>query len=181
MTDDEAIQCVQAGDPEAFAILVHGHYAACLGYARSLLGRREPAEDAVQETFLRAFRAIGRYDHRNRFRAWLFQILVNRCRSAWRHEQRRGSDDLSLDDLPAGAHPTTPPEDVVTRTSVEAALRRLGPDQREAFLLHHVEQMSYEEMAFATGAGISALKMRVARARESLRQELEHGHESPRG
>jgi RNA polymerase sigma-70 factor (ECF subfamily) len=141
-----------------------------------MLGYREPAEDAVQETFLRAFRGLRGYDHRGRFRAWLFRILVNRCRTALDRERRRPQDPRPLEDLPPGAVPGVAPVDVLTRAALEAALRGLARELREAFLLRHVEQLSYEEMAAATGAGVSALKMRVARAKEGLRREFGHEH-----
>src|SRR5215831_6599612 len=82
MTDAELVARVVAGDGGAFAILVGRYHAACLRYAAHALGDRMEAEDVVQETLLRAYRSLGRYQERQQFRPWLFRILVNRCRSA---------------------------------------------------------------------------------------------------
>ena len=177
MTESESIRRVLGGDPEAFEMLVQTHYAGCLRFARQMLGRREPAEDAVQETFLRAYRGLGSYDHRDRFRAWLFRILINRCRTTLDQERRRRTDPRPLEELAPHQTPTARPDDVLARTALEAALLRLDTRQREAFLLRYVEQLSYEEMAEATGVGVSALKMRVARAKEGLRREIGHDND----
>jgi RNA polymerase sigma-70 factor (ECF subfamily) len=181
MTDGEAIRRVLAGDVEVFSILVRTHHADCMSFARGMLGRKEPAEDVVQETFLRAYRGLGRYDDRGQFRAWLFRILINRCRTALARERRARARWIPLADLPPGSVPSVPPSDVFTRASVDAALGLLAGEQREAFLLRYVEQLSYEEISFVTGAGVSALKMRVARAKESLRHRYGDGSRKERG
>ncbi|HEX8905479.1 MAG TPA: sigma factor, partial [Longimicrobiaceae bacterium] len=69
------------GDDAAFAALVDRYYDGCLRYAVRMLGSRADAEEAVQDAFVRAHRSLVRYDHRDRFRAWLLGILVNRCRT----------------------------------------------------------------------------------------------------
>ena len=181
MTDGEAIRRVLAGDIEAFSTLVQAHHAGCMSFARSMLGRKEAAEDVVQETFLRAYRSLGRYDHRGQFRAWLFRILVNRCRTAGARERRRRKEWIPLEDLPLGSIPSVSPTDVLTRASVHRALEQLAGEQREAFLLRYIEQLSYEEMSFVTGAGVSALKMRVARAKDALRVLCGDGNQSKSG
>jgi RNA polymerase sigma-70 factor (ECF subfamily) len=173
MDDAEAIQRVLDGDVEAFSDLVKRYHGRCAGYALRMLGNRESAEDVVQETFLRAFRGLKGYDHRNRFAAWLFRILVNRCHSAAGSAGRQACA-TRLEDLPSAMEPQVGPPDCMTRAAVESALLRLAPEQREAFLLRHMEQLSYEEMKAVTGAGISALKMRVARACANLRKEFGH-------
>ena len=87
MTDAELVVRVVAGDAGAFTNLVARHHSACLRYAAHVLGDRMEAEDVVQETLLRAYRSLGRYQERQQFRPWLFRILVNRCRTA--AERRR--------------------------------------------------------------------------------------------
>jgi RNA polymerase sigma-70 factor (ECF subfamily) len=131
------------------------------------------AEDVVQETFLRAFRAIGRFERGREFRVWLFTILVNQCRTAATSRKRRqlrfSADETALDRA-ADSRPTG----VVDETSaVAAAVDRLDPLLREAFVLKYVEGLEYAEMVTITGAGMSALKMRVKRACDALRPMLE--------
>ena len=173
MTDATLVRRVLEGDTAAFTTLVDRHAAACTRFAMRMLGNREDAEDAVQESVLRAYRSLARYEERQAFRTWLFQILVNRCRTAAVRRQRRQRMFLVDDNAVASAsvRPTVDASDL--RTELRRAIDALDPDQREAFLLKHVELMSYDEMAAATGVGVSALKMRVKRACDRLRVALE--------
>ena len=164
MTDATLVRRVLEGDTAAFTTLVDRHAAACTRFAMRMLGNREDAEDAVQESFLRAYRSLARYEERQTIRTWLFQILVNRCRTAAVRRQRRQRMFLVDDNAVASAsvRPAVDASDL--RTELRRAIEALDPEQREAFLLKHVELMSYDEMAAATGVGVSALKMRVKRA-----------------
>jgi RNA polymerase sigma-70 factor (ECF subfamily) len=172
MTDDLLVRRALDGDARAFTALVDRHSPACLRFAARMLGDAEDAEDAVQETFVRAYRALHRYESRDTFRAWLFAILVNRCRTAafrrGRRRRRFVHDEPALD--AAYVDPDAAASEI--RFELELALEALEPAQREAFLLRHVEQLSYEEMAATTGVGVSALKMRVKRACERLQRLL---------
>jgi RNA polymerase sigma-70 factor (ECF subfamily) len=164
LTDASLVRRVLEGDTAAFTTLVDRHAAACTRFATRMLGNREDAEDATQETFLRAYRSLGRYEERQTFRTWLFQILVNRCRTAAVRRQRRQRMFL-LDDNAVASASVRPAADASDlRAELQRAIETLDADQREAFLLKHVEQLSYDEMAAATGVGVSALKMRVKRA-----------------
>jgi len=180
MSDGAIVREVLAGDRERFAELVDRHAAACLRFATRMLGDREDAEDATQEALVRAFDALARYDERTAFRTWLFTILVNRCRTAAARRARRARwlvrDERALAVAPAedaGADGAAEAGDAGAR--IRSALAELVPEHREAFLLKHVEGLNYEEMAEVTGAGVSALKMRVKRACERLRRRLAEG------
>jgi len=173
MTDEALVARAVEGDVDAYAALAERYYGSCARIARRMLRNDADAEDVVQETFLRAFRALGRFQQGREFRVWLFTILVNQCRTAAtsrrRRETRFFNDELAIaqatDDRPTG---------VITETSaVAAAVDSLDPLLREAFLLKYVEGLEYAEMATITGAGISALKMRVKRACDALRPKLE--------
>ena len=175
MTDGALVRRTLDGDARAFTELVDRHAAACLRYATRMLGDRSDAEDAAQETFLRAFKALQSYDERLPFRTWLFSILINRCRTAMsqrmRRERRVVFDNEALERSAVEA-----PQDMVElREELNKAIATLSPEQREAFLLRHVEELSYEEIMSVTGAGMSALKMRVKRACERLQQLLTDG------
>jgi RNA polymerase sigma-70 factor (ECF subfamily) len=102
----------------------------------------------------------------------LFRILVNRCRTVGARRGRRArtfvSDDIALLEA-AEEHPA---ERTTWREEIDRALSRLRPEQREAFLLKYVEDLGYDEMSRLTGAGVSALKMRVMRACDRLRELL---------
>jgi RNA polymerase sigma-70 factor (ECF subfamily) len=147
MTDAELVVRTRAGDPDAFGTLVSRYYDACWRFAYHMLGERADAEDVVQDSFLRAYLAIGRYDERDRF----------------------VQDEIALESAPA------PPLGLATGVEDAAlvqALSQLDPLQREALLLKYAEGLEYGEMSAMTGAGESALKMRVKRGSERLRALL---------
>lgn len=172
MTDASLVRAVLDGNATAFTTLVDRHSRVCLRFAQRMLGNREDAEDVTQEAFLRAYGALGRYDESTAFRTWLMTILINRCRTALQSQRRRDARVIADDDLVAQAADPSETAAVGTREAIEGALARLDAQQREAFLLRHVEQLSYAEMSAMTGAGVSALKMRVQRACESLQAWL---------
>ena len=171
MTDASLVRSVLDGNAAAFTTLVDRHSRVCLRFATRMLGNREDAEDVTQETFVRAYGALPRYDGSTAFRTWLMTILVNRCRSALQTRRRRDAR-LVADETALATAAAATNGDVALRHAIEQALARLEPAQREAFLLKHVEQLSYDEMSAMTGVGISALKMRVQRACERLQELL---------
>jgi RNA polymerase sigma-70 factor (ECF subfamily) len=171
-SDASIVRRVRAGDVDAFGGLVARHHGQCLRFAERALGERADAEDAVQMTFLRAYSALNRYEEQSRFGAWLFSILTNECRAIANRERRHAkyivTDEAALSRALA---PEAREGDASERLT--QALVTLEPLIREAFLLRHVEGQSYEEMMMITGAGESALKMRVKRACDALRILLE--------
>lgn len=175
MTDGALVRRTLDGDARAFTELVDRHAAACLRYATRMLGDRSDAEDAAQETFLRAFKALQSYDERLPFRTWLFSILINRCRTAMSQRMRRERRVVFDNEALERSSVEAPQDMVELREELNKAIATLSPEQREAFLLRHVEELSYEEIMSVTGAGMSALKMRVKRACERLQQLLTDG------
>jgi RNA polymerase sigma-70 factor (ECF subfamily) len=99
-------------------------------------------------------------------------ILVNRCRTALAHRKRRDAR-VVVDEGLVDSAPAVRVDDAALRDAITRALAQLDAKQREAFLLKHVEELSYDEMSAITGVGISALKMRVQRACERLQHLLE--------
>jgi len=172
MTDATLVRRVLDGDPRAFTILVDRHLQPCLRFATRMLGGRHDAEDVTQEALLRAYRALATYDPAGSFRTWLFAILVNRCRTSLLQRSRYVRRVVTDEDAMHNAVSSDDAAATELRIEIERALALLEPDQREAFLLKHVEQLGYDEMAAVTGAGVSALKMRVKRACERLQELL---------
>jgi RNA polymerase sigma-70 factor (ECF subfamily) len=171
--DAELVRRVLAGEVEAYGALVERYRPRCARFALHMLGDSADAEEVVQEAFVRAYRALPRCRQPDRFGAWLLRILANRCRTARASRSRRERLVL-LDDGAVGMAAVAHPEDrSAWREEIAVALARLAPEQREAFLLKHVEELDYGEMAEITGAGVSALKMRVKRACERLRELLQ--------
>jgi len=171
---DSTIARAKLGDDEAFAEIVRHYYARCLRFARNMLGDLADAEDAVQEAFLRVHAALPRYTEYGRFEPWLFRILANQCRTMRARERRRGEWLTPYEPRHDAAAPEAPDDSGgLLRREIERALRELPALLREAFLLYHVEGIDYEQMTAITGARISALKMRVKRARDILRARLQ--------
>lgn len=172
MTDQALIHRILDGDAEAYATLVDRHYDRCARIAARILGNREDAEEALQDAFLRAYRALGDYEERERFSAWLARIVVNQCRTALARARRRESLFVDVDPRALERTLGAAPDDGAW-PELEGALLQLPPDQREAVVLRYSDDLTYEEMARITGAGQSALKMRVQRAFARLRELLE--------
>lgn len=172
-SDAEVIAAVLAGDANAFGVLFCRHRDVCTRYAIRLLGSRDDAEEALLAAFLRAYRALDQCRDRSRFGGWLRRIVINECRTRATRRGRRERHYVRDDDVLEGLLAPEDGGDAALRDEIQRALDRLDVAQREAFLLKHVEELSYEEMAELTGAGVSALKMRVKRACDRLRELLE--------
>lgn len=171
MSDLAIIHRVLDGDVEAYARLVDRHFDRCARIAVRIVGNREDAEEALQDAFFRAWNALGDYEERERFSAWLTRIVVNQCRTVLARTRRREAMFLDLDagDLSLAA---ITPDDGPSWSDLERALAQLPTAQREALVLRYADDLTYEEMARITGAGESALKMRVQRAFARLRALL---------
>lgn len=175
-SDAVIVARVLDGDVEAFRVLVERYRDRYVRYAFHMLGNREDAEEALQDAFTRAYRSLSRCDDPERFGAWLFRILVNRCRTLGARRGRRMRTFVSDETALLAASHEHPAEQTAWREEIDRALQRLRPEQREAFLLKYVEEMGYDEMSQLTGVGVSALKMRVMRACDRLRELLSEVH-----
>jgi len=176
--DAALVARARAGDLAAFARLMALHRPKLERYAFFLLGNREDAEEALQDAFVRAFRALDQCHDPAQVGSWMFRILMNRCRS------RLARVDLIDHGASAEAAYAAAPADggwaqLDRREEIDLAVAELSPDQREAFLLKYVENFSYSEMAALTGVPVPALKMRVLRACDRLRKRLEERHRDP--
>jgi RNA polymerase sigma-70 factor, ECF subfamily len=170
-------------DPDAFRFLVERYQAEVYGLALRILGRAEDAEDLAQETFLRAFRALGRYDPTRPFGAWLHTIAARLCID---HHRRNRAKFISLtqpEEGTAGEERTIELEDPADRPDEEvekselarrldALVQELPPDSRTAILLRHQQDLPYEEIARVLGVPIGTVKARIHRARIMLKQKL---------
>lgn len=175
LPDGEVVRRVLAGEAALFGILVERYREEFGRYAAALVGDPDRAADAMQEAFIRAYRSLASCRDFARVKAWFFRILTNQCHD--QRARRRREAPLEGFDAPARERADAAVMDGEVRDAIGAALDRLTPEQREAFVLRHVDGRSYEEMAAILGTGVDALKMRVYRARDALRQQLEHLHE----
>lgn len=172
-TDASLVIASRRGDTQAFAQLVRRYRDRHARFVARLIGDRDEAEDVLQSVFLRAWRHLDRCDDPERFGAWLHRIVLNESRTfatrRGRRERKMVRDEFVVGQLEGESTATDP----ALRAAIARALAELPVDQREAFLLKHVEGLEYDGMAELTGAGVSALKMRVKRAIERLRERLE--------
>ena len=173
-TDAELVARVLAGEQELYARLVERYQAALYRHALGMVREPDAAADLVQDSLVRAYTRLAGCHDPARYAAWVFRILRNRCLD---HLKDRRRQTVSLEEGTAFAPDRDDPgerlEQAETRRAVAAALAALPAAQREAFLLKHVEGRSYEEMAELLDASVSALKMRVMRAREALQALLD--------
>lgn len=177
--DEELVRLAAAGDLDAFNRVVDAYQDSVFALCVRVLGDRHAAEDATQETFISAYRAIGRFEGAN-LKAWLFRIAVNQCRDELRRRKRKGQaisidtpfadgeeSRLDVADTAAGA-----PELIEQRelgAALNALLLLLPDDQREAVVLVDVHGYPYEEVAAMTGTSVGTVKSRIFRGREKLR------------
>jgi RNA polymerase sigma-70 factor (ECF subfamily) len=180
---DEAL-AVEArdGSEEAFRILVERYERPVFGLLVRIVRRGETAEDLAQETFLKAFRALRRFDPGRKFSSWLFKIAHNAALDALR---RQGSEPFSLDapigdsddapELPADPTAENPFARVAGRDlgrALEAAVGALKPQYREILLLRFVEELAYEEIADVLDLPLGTVKIHLFRARRDLARAL---------
>jgi RNA polymerase sigma-70 factor (ECF subfamily) len=171
--DVELVAKILNGDVDAYGFLVRRYQDAYFRFATRMLGSRDDADDALQSAFVRAYRKLRDCRDPARFGAWLYQIVINECRTFAhrrdRRERRLVRDERELEQA-AGEQFA---ERSVDAEEIQHALDQLDSEHREAFVLKHVEELGYEEMSQLTGVGVSALKMRVKRACDRLRQLLD--------
>ena len=169
-TDAEVVRAVLAGDVERYAVLVRRYRDRYARYASRMLGSADVAEDAVQDALVRAFDRLADCRDPDKFAGWLFLILRNRCYAERRRQRREGRPLEPTDEAFAGTdRPDGTFERGERRRALERALLDLTPEQREVFVLKHIEGLAYEEIAGLTGATVASLKMRMHRAYDRLR------------
>ena len=178
--DQVLVRASQRGDREAFSVLVSRHAASVLNVTTRMLGPTADAEDAAQETFVSAYRALSNFQFGSKFSTWLYRIAVNKCTDALRARRPIESLDASDDSGPVVSEPAdeeTPHwelEQSELASELDRAVQELPAIYRESFVLRHVEGLGYDEMSTIVGVNRDALKMRVYKARNLLCRSLAH-------
>jgi len=179
MEDRELISQSQAGDLDSFNQLVEKYQSQVYNLALRMLGNAEAAADATQDTFLAAYRAVGKFRGGN-FRAWLLRIAANCCRDQLRAARRRPASSLDLllesESPPPLVAKTESPEDYALRRelgrTISDGLASLPAEQRLVVILSDIQGLSYEDIAQATRSSLGTVKSRLSRGRERLRDCL---------
>ena len=167
------------GDSEAFRSLVERHSRRAFQLAFRITGNEQDAEDVVQESFIRAYRQLGRFEARAHFGTWLHRIVAN-CSVDLIRTRRGRYDHASTEALDAADQPESGapnPERLAASAQIQqtvaAAMSELSPLERAAFTLRHYEGRSIAEIGKTLGLGTSATKHSVFRAVRKLRAALE--------
>jgi len=178
--DGELARRAAGGDDAAFAELVRRHAPRVRALCSATLGGPSEAEDAAQEAFLKAHRALARFSGQASFGTWLHRIAVNHCLDVLRAAGRRRSESLdalleadgsALGGVLSEASPAKALED---RDTVKRLLARLNPEQRLALTLREAEGLSYEEIASVMACSLDSVKSRLKRARIELLEITRH-------
>ncbi len=179
--DDEAlVRAAQRGDLDAYNRLVRTYERQAYAVALRLLRKPELAEDATQDAFIQAYRALDTF-RGGYFRAWLLRIVTNRCYDLLRASNRRAADSLEDQAFESEPHwaSTAPMDDPVARAAqgelgqiLERALGQLPEDQRTTVILCDVQGYAYEEAARIMQVALGTVKSRLSRARAALRENL---------
>ena len=164
-----------SGDMRAFDHLMLRHQAHVLANCRYLTGSAEDAHDLAQEVFVKAYFALAKFEGRSKFKTWLSSIKVNHCLNFLRKHKGKAFLDVhspTLEPEPALQTPASAERDMIARSRQEAIreiLESLPDTLRLPLVMRDVDGHTYQEIAETLGVGLSAVKMRIKRAREAFR------------
>lgn len=186
--DQELIARTLQGDQIAFEVLVHRYSRQVLRVIRGVLARSSEVEDIAQEVFLRAYRSLGQVQAGSRLGPWLVRIAVNLCYDHLRRLRRRRErtfselterETMALDTLLKDETALTQIDRLSLRDLAERLVGQLAPQDRAVLLLKEREGMETGEIARALGCSEIAVRLRLFRARRSLRKLLGEGVHRP--
>lgn len=172
VTDAELSARAAAGDGDAFGELVDRHAPQARRAARLVLGNDQDADDAAQDGFLAAWRAIDRYDRSRPFRPWLMRIVVNAARDLRRRQTVRRTEELSPVLAAGSASPERETERALLRERLAGALGELPERQRLAVTMFDAEGFAHSEIAEVLGIPEGTVRSDVFHARRALRTAL---------
>lgn len=159
-----------SGDRDAFGALATQSLPRLVGTAGLILGRLDLAEDAAQESLVRAWRDLPSLRDPDRFDAWLYRVLVRACQDEASRARRLPTAELAVE--PAATLNDSAAA-MAERDAIGAGLRRLSLEQRTVLVLRYYLDLSYDEMAVALRVPVGTVKSRVSRALPALRAALE--------
>ena len=168
LDDAAAIRSCRQGDTNAFQHLVERYQIEAMGHAIAILGNRQDAEDALQEAFVAAYAALGRFEEDRRFYPWFYTILRNCCWKLAAHRGRQEASTVETVEILA----STGSGSLEDRLALEQALRELSTQSREVLTLRHLDGLSYEELAGRLEIPVGTVMSRLFYARKELRERL---------
>ncbi len=172
------IEKVLEGNANAYSVIVEKHKNRVYNLAFRICCNHEEAEEISQDSFLKAYRALGSFKRKSSFSTWLYRIVYNTAISYVRTKKR---DVLSLEDFPVDATDfistgTTEEEaeNEYRRSLLDFAFQKISEEERSLITLHYYEEMSTEEISDVTGIGKSNIKVKLFRARQKMLQIIEN-------
>jgi RNA polymerase sigma-70 factor, ECF subfamily len=178
VAEDQLVSRCRAGDLDAFAQVYDRYERQVFRYAYHILGNRDDADDIKQETFVKAYQAIRSFRSESSLQTWLLKICGNLCRDKIKSWDRRKVtyDSTMREDEMGVSNPDESPQAIVERKELEntiaRALKGMPAPQREIIVLHEIEGLSYEEIAAVLGCTRTSIKLRLHRARKSLKERV---------
>ena len=173
----ELLTRVVSGDREAFDAVMRVHEDRVFSVCLRILGDREQALDATQDTFLTVFRKAGQFQGRSAVGTWIYRIAVNTCYDQLRRTQRRPSEALPDHVDPSDPSAEEAIESAAVRPEIEDALAQLSPDFRNAVILSDLEGLPLPDVAEILGVPIGTVKSRLFRGRRLLAKHLGNQNE----
>jgi RNA polymerase sigma-70 factor, ECF subfamily len=185
VTDAAVVAQVLAGDKDAFRLLVDRHSRSIFHVTFRMTGNQQDAEELVQETFLRAYKALARFELRSNFSTWLYRIAVNRTLDFLSVKKMQSKDTYQIVDEPdpeegrqiqLSSDKPGPDRMVLSaemKSRVAQSMSLLTPVERVAFTMRHMEGRSIDEIGETLKLNTSAAKNSIFRAVKKLRQQLE--------
>lgn len=173
-TDVEIVAGILQGDRQAYALLVDRYKGPVFNLALRMTGSHEDASDLAQEIFLRAYQNLHRYDPQKKFFTWLYTMGINLIRNHLKKKARQITVNTLSEEKQSVLQNEGAGDDLAEANlaGLERAMIALTVEAREAIVLKYQQGMTFEEVAEITGASVSAVKMRVYRALEQLREML---------
>ncbi|HWR13842.1 MAG TPA: RNA polymerase sigma factor [Terriglobales bacterium] len=179
LTDDQVIERVLAGETALYELLMRRYNQRVYRAVRAVLRQDTDAEDVMQEAYVRAFRSLGKFEHRASFRTWVTKIAIHEALARLEKANRTEPLDEVEEDrqyLPAFSSAQANPEENMssteTRALLEQAILSMPYPYRTVLMLRDVEEMTTAEAASALGLTEDVVKVRLHRARGMLRKEL---------
>ena len=165
MADEEITELVRDGNTEAFGILVRRHEDFVFTLARGIVSSKEQAKDVAQEAFLRAYKAIRRFERRSTFKTWLYRIAYN---TAMSHRKIKEAEYMPIDETVL-EHSISSSNEYTLRMTLEKLIGLLKPDLTAVVILYYYDELKYEEIADVLNCPVGTVKIRLFRAKHELK------------
>jgi len=166
----EIVARILQGDRQAYALLVEEYKSQIYNLAYRMTGNLEDADDLTQDTFIRAYQYLWRYDQRKKFFTWLYTLALNLIRNHLRKKKKYNKSSEEVSALSLTDKNPSPEEKLIEDQEISSYLLRLEDDLRALLIMKYQQELSFEEIAEITGKSLSAVKMRIYRGLEKLKE-----------